>query len=94
MPPAHRNGDKRRCGASTIVEGQGNVYVNGQLWAVKDDPNSHKEGRLINSGTTVFINQKNVIVHAPDRARSDLQDHTPTETRTAQGSDDVYCYGS
>lgn len=68
---AHRNGDLRDCGATTVVEGQSTVFCDGQLWAVLNDPNDHGEGRLINSGTTVFINGKPVIVHAPDMATPD-----------------------
>lgn len=68
---SHRNGDTRSCGASTTVVGQSTVFVNGQLWAVLNDPNNHGNGQLINSGTTVFIEGKPVIVHAPDTALPD-----------------------
>jgi len=71
MPAAHRHGDPRVCGASTIVSGQSHVYVNGKLWAVAGDPNSHGGGSLINSQSFVRINGKPVIIHAADSAAPD-----------------------
>ncbi len=68
---AHRHNDSRICGAKTIVEGNQTVFVNGRLWAVKGDPNSHGNGRLINTGTTVFIQGIPVIVVFPDPAMPD-----------------------
>jgi hypothetical protein len=97
MPPAHRHGDLRVCGATTDVVGQSKVKVNGKLWAVKDDPNTHGNGKLINSGTTVRIEGKFVIVHAADSASADdkcIPEGPPhCSPDTAQGSDDVSCYG-
>lgn len=90
MPEAHRNNDNRNCGAKTVVQGQSTVYVNGKLWAVKGDPNTHGNGRLINTGTTVFVEGINVIVHTPDNANPDNADHN--NPKTAEGSDDVYAY--
>lgn len=73
MPAAHRNNDDRDCGAKTIVIGQSTVKVNGILWAVDGDIDTHcdPKGPLDPSGTTVFIEGKNVIVvgdgfYAPD----------------------------
>lgn len=97
MPSAHRHGDLRVCGATTIVVGQGTVTVNGKLWAVDDDPNTHGNGGLIPSGSTVTIQGKRVIVHAADSAKPD--DLCPTigpphcNPQTAQGSGDVSAYG-
>ena len=68
---SHRHGDARVCGAKTIVVGNHTVFVNGKLWAVKDDPNSHGKGNLINTGTTVFVEGKPVIVLSPDPAKPD-----------------------
>jgi len=65
----HRHGDLRDCGAKTIVVGQTTVFVNGKLWSVKDDPCDHGNGQLINTGTTVFIEGKPVIVVYPDHAK-------------------------
>lgn len=96
MPAAHLHGDPRVCGATTVVEGQSSVYVNGQLWAVDGDPNSHGDGNLIASGSTVFISGKAVVVHAPDSAAADSQcaivgpPHCVPET--AGGSGDVNAY--
>lgn len=98
MPPAHRHDDARVCGAKTVVTGQGTVTVNGKLWAVKGDKNTHGGGDLINSGTTVKINNIEVIVHAADAASPDNlcipvgPPHCSPDT--AAGSDNVTCYGA
>lgn len=96
MPGAHTHGMSRACGATTVVIGQSHVFVNGKLWAVEGDPNSHGNGALIASGSKVFINGKKVIVNAPDAAAPDNlcpplggQHCTPF---TAQGSGNVKCY--
>lgn len=92
MPKAHKHGDARACGATTVVVGQSTVTVNGKLWAVKDDPNTHGEGGLIPTGSTVSIEGKLVIVHTPDLAKPDLAGHASTADQTATGSDDVTAY--
>lgn len=96
MPGAHTHGMTRICGATTVVIGQSHVYVNGKLWAVEGDPNTHGNGALIASGSTVFINGKKVIVHAPDTASADNRcppEGPPhCEPATAQGSGNVKCY--
>lgn len=92
MSQAHREGDNRACGAKTVVVGQKNVFVNGKLWAVEDDPNTHTAGGLIASGSTVFINGKKVIVNKPDVAKVDGADHAGAADETAQGSDNVFAY--
>lgn len=97
MPPAHRDGDVRVCGASTTVVGQSTVFVEGQLWAVDGDPNSHGDGGLIPSGSTVFVEGKPVIVHAPDSASADalcpIAGPPHCAPATAEGSDTVSAYG-
>lgn len=92
MSAAHRHDDLRVCGATTIVSGQGTVFVNGKLWAVEGDENTHMEGGLIATGTTVFVNGKKVIVHTPDRAEADGVGHVDLEDATAEGSGDVFAY--
>ncbi len=96
MPQSHRHSDLRTCGATTVVVGQQTVFVNDLLWAVQADPNNHEGGALINSGTTVFIQDKPVIVHAPDDALPDdlclLFGPPHCEPKTAQGSPSVYAY--
>lgn len=94
---AHRDGDSRTCGAKTTVQGQDNVYVNGKLWAVDQDPNNHGAGNLDAAhGRTVRVNGKGVIVHAPDDAEQDNLcqplggDHC--SPKTDQGSDNVLAY--
>jgi uncharacterized Zn-binding protein involved in type VI secretion len=61
MPAAHRHGDLRSCGATTVATGQTTVKIGGQLWAVQNDQNNHGNGGLIASGTTVKIGGKAVI---------------------------------
>lgn len=92
MAGAHRESDTRLCGATNIVEGQSTVYVNGQLWAVENDQDTHLEGRLISTiGSTVFIEGKKVIVLG-DTATTDLAGHTPPLTDPATASGDVEAY--
>lgn len=94
---AHRHGDARICGASTVVVGQNNVKVNGRLWAVRGDPNSHENGALTNStGSSVKINGIPIIVHGPDHAVPDaicpLVGDPHCDPMTAGGSPDVKAY--
>ena len=67
----HRHDDSRACGAKTIVVGQSSVYVDGKLWAVKDDICDHGDGQLINTFTGVYIGGIPVIVHTADQAQPD-----------------------
>jgi uncharacterized Zn-binding protein involved in type VI secretion len=76
------------------VQGQGNVFVNGRLWAVQGDPNTHINGNLIPvTGHTVFINGKQVIVAVGDTASVDLAGHSPPEVNPLGHSGDVFAYG-
>jgi len=62
--PVHRNTDSRSCGASTIVSGQSNVFVNNLLASVQGDGNTHGGGALgatVNDGT-VFVNNKKLVL--------------------------------
>lgn len=95
MPAAHRHDDLRTCGATTVVSGQSTVFVNNKLWAVDNDENSHGGGGLNPSGTTVFIENKLVIVNAPDDADPDNLCPGPLhcDPDTAAGSPNVSCYG-
>lgn len=94
MPGAHRNGDSRFCGASTIVQGQSNVKVNGKLWAVNGDPNSHGGGSLVAvyGARNVKINGKLVICAVGDKAGGDNKKHPLPPTDPAQASSDVFVY--
>ena len=88
---AHRNGDLRTCGATTIVSGQSKVYVNGKLWAVDGDPNSHGAGNLKPSTSKVYVSGKKVIIHRPDTTYNpDSAGHPVGSTDTAEGSGNVY----
>lgn len=72
--PVHRHSDRRSCGASTIVQGQSNVYVNNLLASVRGDPNTHGGGSLgatVNDGT-VYINNKRVVLRGSSASADSL----------------------
>jgi uncharacterized Zn-binding protein involved in type VI secretion len=91
--PAHLHGDLRTCGATTVVVGQSSVYVDGKLWSVNGDPNTHGSGALI-SASNVKIEGKGVIVHRPDDASADdlcpVEDGEHCTPKTAQGSGSTF----
>lgn len=62
MAISHRHDDSRACGATTIVTGQGFVTIEGKLWSVDGDPDSHGGGNLNTSHPWLTINGKGVIV--------------------------------
>jgi hypothetical protein len=72
MAYCHRNGDSRACGASTSVTGQNFVKVDGQLWSVKGDPNSHGGGALSTSHSWLTIAGKGIIVKGDSAAADSL----------------------
>lgn len=93
MPPVHREGDSRICGATTGVVGQSTVFANGRLIAVQNDPNSHGNGGLhasINSQGTknIFIEGKLMVLQG-STANPDAQAHPNPPTTAATGSPDV-----
>lgn len=71
MASSHVQGNLRACSASTIVSGQGFVFINGKLWSVQGDPNTHGNGQLSPSKNYIKINGKSVIVQG-DSASADL----------------------
>jgi uncharacterized Zn-binding protein involved in type VI secretion len=96
VPGAHRHDDSRYCGASTIVEGQNNVFVNNKLWAVDNDPCTHENGNLkpIYGAKNVYINGKLVICAVGDTAYgSDNLGHDPGPVDPKGHSSDVIVYG-
>lgn len=95
MPGAHRNADSRFCGAKTIVQGQGTVFVNGRLWAVNGDPETHGEGRLmaVTGAKNVYAEGKLIIVAVGDVAGADLKGHPGPPTDPQSSSGDVFAYG-
>lgn len=95
MPGVHRNGDTRKCGGTTQVSGQSNVYVNGELWAVEGDVCTHGSGDLVaNYGSqNVYINGKLVICAVGDQATDDNLGHVgPGQTDPLGHSYDVIVY--
>lgn len=95
MPGAHRHDDRRYCLATTIVEGQTNVRVNGKLWAVENDPDSHGLGLLepIYGALNVRINGKKVICAHGDRGGPDNGLHISPATDPDESSTNVFVYG-
>jgi len=63
MPQVHRNGDSRKCGASTNAVAHKNVYVNDQPISVDGDPNSHGGGSLNAQCKNVFVGNKLVVLN-------------------------------
>lgn len=94
MPGAHRHGDSRKCGATTIVQGQSTVKVNGKLWAVEGDPETHIGGNLIAAygKKNIKINGKLVICAVGDKAGGDLAGHPGPPTDPLGASGDVFVY--
>jgi len=95
MPGAHRNGDKRFCGAKTEVGLQGTVKVNGHLWAVHGDECDHIKGKLkaVYGARNVYIEGKRVIVAVGDVAGGDKKGHPLPPTDPRESSGDVFAYG-
>lgn len=100
MPGAHRDTDSRFCGAKTIVQGQSTVRVNGLLWAVEGDKDTHcNQGELIPVYGTknVYIENKLVICAMGDFAASDklacFVKHPAGATNPKGHSPDVIVYG-
>jgi hypothetical protein len=95
MPGAHRHADSRFCGATTRVVGQSSVLVNGRLWAVENDPNTHGQGLLnaVYGNPCVTIEGKYVICAVGDTAGADRREHSPGQTDPRGHSNDVLVYG-
>lgn len=100
MPGAHRDTDVRFCGAKTIVTGQNKVLVDGLLWAVEGDKDTHcNEGELnaVYGSKCVEIAGKKVIcamgdTAAPDRAGCEVV-HPSGATNPLGHSYKVLVYG-
>jgi hypothetical protein len=54
-----------------VAQGQSTTFVDGQLWAVAGDPNSHGGGALHASLNTVYVEGIPIIIHSPDSAAPD-----------------------
>lgn len=96
MPGVHRNGDTRFCGASTVVEGQSSVYVNGRLASVDGDPNTHLEGRNkpVYGARNILLEGKLIICAVGDSVYDiDLALHPEGPANPAGHSMDVIVYG-
>lgn len=90
----HRDTDRRRCGARTVVVKQSTVYANGLLVAVDKDPNSHGAGGLIADCNEVYVEGIMVVNHSADNSAPDALCPPIGEPHcnpaTAQGSPDVF----
>lgn len=96
MPGAHRDSDKRFCGARTVVSGQSTVFVNSLLWAVDGDPNTHGGGLLVAKygKKNIYINKKLIIVAVGDEATPDGRGHRTGTTNPLGRSGNVFAYDS
>ena len=63
MPQVHRNGDSRKCGASTTAVAYKNVFVNSQPISVDGDPNNHGDGALSAQCRNVYVGGKLVVLN-------------------------------
>jgi uncharacterized Zn-binding protein involved in type VI secretion len=72
MSYSHRHGDSRACGATTVVSGQNFVQVEGKLWSVNGDPNTHGGGALNTSNDWLTISGKGIIVNGDSAAADAL----------------------
>ena len=70
MPAVHRNGDVRKCGASTLA-GASSVFVNGSAISLQGDPNTHIAGALAASNTSNIYAEGRKIVLAGSSASPD-----------------------
>lgn len=100
MPGAHRHQDVRFCGATTIVTGQTAVVVNGRLWAVEGDRDTHcNQGALaaVYGPPKIVIQGKFIICGVGDIAASDkagcVIKHPTGATNPLGHSVDVLVYG-
>jgi uncharacterized Zn-binding protein involved in type VI secretion len=99
IPGAHRHDDLRECGAKTIVTGQNTVTIEGKLWAVEGDKDTHcNEGSLIASygPGNIRISGKRVICAVGDSAESDnscASTHPAGTTNPSGSSGTVSIYG-
>lgn len=92
--PIHRHGDKRACGATTIVTGQGTVYANSRLVSVNADPNDHGAGALNAKCKQVFVNSKMVVIvgnsaDADNLCPTDGGDHCAPASSSGSGNVNV-----
>ena len=100
MPGAHRDTDSRFCGATTKVTGQSKVLVNGLLWAVEGDKDTHcNEGELsaVYGSKCIEISGKKIICAMGDAAASDHSctppEHPAGSTNPLGHSYQVLVYG-
>ncbi len=94
MPGAHRHGDARFCGATTVATGQSTLIINDKVAAVEGDKNTHGNGDLIASygdGSIIIENQK-LICAVGDTAQTDNQGHPSPLSDPSQSSSDVILY--
>lgn len=100
MPGAHRHGDSRFCGAKTKVIGQNKVVVNGKLWAVEGDIDTHCDAGSLSAvygPPSIKIQGKYIIcgmgdVAGPDRKGCFIK-HPAGATNPKGHSNDVLVYG-
>lgn len=95
MPGVHRNGDSRKCGATTTVVGQSTYFVNGVLVSVDGDPCTHGSGlnKPVTGGMNVYAENKLIICAVGDTTyNADLLLHPPGVNDPLASSSDVIVY--
>lgn len=86
----HRHGDTRVCGATTVSTAT-SVYVNGNLVALDNDPNSHGAGNLIAAVNGVYAEGKLIVGHPNEASADNLCPIPPhCEPDTNEGSTTVF----
>lgn len=103
MPPCHRVGDKRACGAVTVGTGLNTkVMIQNQLAAVQGDVNTHNMlGQLVSvasgmAGKQIMVQGIPMIVAMVDQAAPDVMGtipHVQNFPTPMTGSDKVQAYG-
>ena len=94
MPGAHRHGDNRFCGATTIVSNQSTVFVEDKLWAVQGDQNTHINGNLVAKYGSLDVYNEDilVIVAVGDEAVPDWFGHPKGPVNPSGRSSTVFSY--
>ena len=85
-------------GIYQVINIKNKEFTMAELWAVDGDPNTDGGGGLIpDHASTVYVNNKLVIVHGPDHANPDdscIPAGPPhCDPMTDGGSGTVFCYG-
>ena len=94
MPEVHRDGDSRKCGASTNAHVE--RFSNNRITSVDGNPNSHGGGSLNAANPNVFIGNILVVVNgngaSPDK-KCPIPGGSHCAPSATSGSPNVYIGG-